>query len=403
MRLNAAVWVSGLVTIAVIVFTYLIMTGERGLSRSSAPMRVLDITRLSDERVQRLGWSPDKLTTVFDHVATLSTDSFVIVTNNEVVGAFGDLSKPYATHSMRKSFLSALVSQHLGKEQGYINLDATLQELEIDDTPSPLTPLQKKATVLNLLRSVSGINHPAAASGGLQADINKRLGHSENKPGTVWAYNNWDYNALTTIFEDSTGLGIATAFKEGIAKPTGMKDFDVSAVSYVVDTDISMHKAAAFRMSARDLVKFGRLFLNNGRVNDRQILPASWVDRATKDYTVTGMSGLRWAHGYLWWVPGPETDLPEGSFWAWGLGNQALFVVPAWDTVIVHQSDSTEFLKRFLPMIEAGGHEGEKALEKLILSCRDSDNSKSEYCIEHRFITRREFNTLISLIVQAHT
>jgi len=398
---RTAVWASGLVVIAALAITYLFMTGEKGLSGSSEPESTLDVTRLNDDKAENLGWHSEGLDAVLNHAAKLSTDSFMIVTNDEVVAAFGNLKKPYATHSMRKSFLSALIGQHLGSGPGQINPDATLQELDVNDTPSPLTPQQRQATVLNLLQSVSGINHPAAASGGFNADTDARLGHGENQPGTIWAYNNWDYNALTTIFEARTGLQIAEAFDEGIAGPAGMKDFDTAAVSYIFDTDLSHHGAAAFRMSARDLVRLGQLYLNGGRIDDRLVLPANWVDRVTQDFTETGMNGLRWAHGYLWWIPGPDTGLPEGSFWAWGLGNQALFVVPAWDTVIVHQSDTTEFLKRFLSMTGVDGLEGEAAIEQLILSCLQPDKRKSEYCIEHRFISRREFESLIALIAKA--
>ncbi len=51
-----------------------------------------------------------------------------------------------------------------------------------------------------------------------------KVGDGENTPGTVWAYNNWDINALTTIFEIRTGMSIAEAFETGISKPTGMLD-----------------------------------------------------------------------------------------------------------------------------------------------------------------------------------
>ncbi|MEO9529649.1 MULTISPECIES: serine hydrolase [Alphaproteobacteria] len=401
MKRRTAVWTSGLVITVAIGLTYLFMTGERGLSRSSQPVRPLDITRLNEEKAESLGWRSDELDAVLNHAAKLSTDSFIIVTNDEVVAAFGDLTEPYATHSMRKSFLSALVGRHVGSGPGQISLGATLKELGIDDTPAPLTPKQRRATVLHLLKSVSGVNHPAAASGGLRADIDNRLGHVENEPGTIWAYSNWDYNALTTIFEKRTGMGIAQAFQEGIAGPTGMEDFDIAAVSYVADADVSMHKAAAFRMSARDLVRFGQLYLNKGRIDDRQVLPESWIDRPANDFTETGMNGLRRGHGYLWWIPGPDTGLPEGTVWAWGLGNQALFVVPAWDTVIVHQSDTTEFLKRFLPLIENDGMEGEAAILQLVLSCREPENRSSTFCVEHRFVSRPEFDKLMSLVAKA--
>lgn len=394
-------WISSLLAIVASAAVYLSMTGESGLAQQSLPTRPHEVTRLDAKRVEGLGWRSDGLDAVFGFVATLSTDSFVIVTNGEVVGAYGDLKKQYSTHSMRKSFLSALVGMHLGPGAGQISLDATLEELGIDDAPEPLTAKQRQATVRHLLKSVSGINHPTAASGSLQADIDRRLGNRENEPGTIWAYNNWDYNALTTIFEMRTGLGIAEAFHQGIAVPSGMEDFDIGAVSYVADASLSVHKAAAFRMSARDLVRFGQIYLNNGWINDRQIVPSEWINRITEDFTQTGMDGLRWGHGYLWWIPGPDTGLPEGTFWSWGLGNQALFVVPEWNTLIVHQSDTTEFLKSFVPMVERDGMKGEAAIEQLILSCLEPDNRDSAYCTEHRFTTRREFDKLTSLIVKA--
>ena len=248
---------------------------------------------------------------------------------------------------------------------------------------------------------MSGINHPAAAAGGLVADIQRRLGSTQNEPGTVWAYNNWDYNTLTTIFETRTGLKVGEAFRNEIARPAGMQDYTVSAVTYISAPDLSRHKAAAFRMSARDLASFGQLYLNKGRAKDQQIIPASWVDRITTDFARTGRDDLRWGHGYLWWITSPKTGLPEGSFWAWGLGNQALFIIPAWDTVVVHQSDTTEFLKRFIPMITKEGQQGEAAIEKLVLSCIEQANRKSEFCVEHRFMTRREFEKLVSLIAKA--
>ncbi|MGH1541265.1 MAG: serine hydrolase domain-containing protein [Arenicella sp.] len=401
MKRKVFIWVVGLIAFTIAILVYLIQTGERGLSRQTTqPLRSLEVIRLDVTDSKNLGWDPQRLDKVFDYAATLSSDTLVIVTKGRTVGSFGNLKTSYNTHSIRKAFLSALVGQHIGSNSGEIRLDATLQELGIDDTPKPLSNMQKQATVEHLLKSVSGINHPAAAGGGFTADTNHRLGQSQNNPGTLWAYNNWDYNALTTIFETRTGMTIAEGFQIGIAQPMAMKDFELNNVSYISEPELSQHKAAAFRMSARDLVKFGQLYLDKGRINDQQIIPSSWISHVTTDFAKTGRDDLRWGHGYLWWIPSPEIGLPTGSFWAWGLGNQAVFVIPEWDTVIVHQSDTTEFIKRFIPMIK-NGQEAEKTIEQLILSCVKRDARKSEYCIEHRFTTRREFEKLISLIVVA--
>jgi len=382
--------------------TYLIQTGERGLTREPQTARAIDVTRLAPDEAGKLGWNAEGLDAVFAYAASLSTDSLVIVTGGQIVGAFGDLSRSYNVHSIRKVLLSAVVGQHVGSAPDQIRLDETLQQLGIDDSPEALTDLQKSATVEHLLRSRSGINHPAAAEGGLTSEKDKLLGNGENQPGEIWAYNNWDYNALTTIFEQSTGQSIAEAFQSGIAQPSGMEDFNTDSVTYVSEPERSQHSSAGFRMSARDLATFGQIYLDQGRAGTNQILPASWIERITARYSLTGRDDLRWAHGDLWWLPGPETGLPEGTFWAWGLGNQALFVIPAWNTTVVVQSDTTEFLKRFLPMIAGGDTDAEAALEEIILSCSEKSSKDSEFCTEHRFTTAREFAKLMSLVRDAH-
>ena len=82
----------------------------------------------------------------------------------------------------------------------------------VTDGPIPLTERQRTATVEHLLKNVSGIKHPSAG-GGLTDDRDARLEHEENVPGTKWAHNNRDDNALTTVFEKRTGLTVAAAFE----------------------------------------------------------------------------------------------------------------------------------------------------------------------------------------------
>lgn len=346
-------------------------------------------------------WNAAALDRAFEYARSLGTDSLVIVSDGRIVRAAGDLSRPYHVHSVRKALLGALVGQHLGSGPKQIDLGATLASLDIDDVPNPLTAIQRRATVLHLIRSISGINHRAAAEEGQAADRDRRLGPGVNEPGTRWAYNNWDYNALTTIFEQRTGLGIAAAFKSGIADPLGMQDFAPSAVNYVHQPQFSMHRAAMFHLSARDLVRFGQLYLAAGSWQGRPVLPPGWVERIAADRIATGDRGLRAGHGYLWWIPGPEAGLPAGTFWALGLGFQAVFVVPAWNTVIVHQADTSGFLARVAATAREQAIGIDAALQSVVLHCLDPANATSDYCRNDRFILQREFARLIDLIVAA--
>jgi CubicO group peptidase (beta-lactamase class C family) len=401
MKRSRILWIIALVIVPLSVLGFLFATGKRGLSSAPMEPRSIKVTRLSPADTERLGWKPTGLDAVFRHAATLSTDVMMIVTDGQVVGAFGDLKKPYKLHSIRKAFLSALVGKYIGSGDKLMRLDATLADLGIDDAPNPLTPLQKQATVLDMLKSMSGINHGAAAEEGLMDEKNRRLGSGENKPGTIWAYNNWDYNALTTIFENRTGLTMAQAFAMEFAVPIGMQDFTPSAVSYIKAPELSQHRAAMFSMSGRDLARLGELYLNRGMFSGQRILPEAWIGRITADFAETGDPGLSAGHGYLWWIPGPDTRLPKGTYWAKGVGSQALFVIPQWKTIIVHLSDMTEFFKRFLDLTKETAIDANAALEQLALSCLQRSERGTEYCRENRFILRREFDKLITLIVDA--
>ena len=97
-----------------------------------------------------------------------------------------------------------------------------------------------------------------------------------------------------------------------------------------------------------DLAKFGLLYLNKGIWNGQQIIPKSWVERITIEYTLTGLEGPISGHSYLWWVPADQKSrdlgFPEGTYIAAGAFAQFVMVVPAWDTVVVHQVDSSRLI-----------------------------------------------------------
>ena len=280
-------------------------------------------------------WDSAKLDKAIVFAEEIGTFGLVIQTDGEIVASFGDIDSLSRVASIRKSILMALVSQHLDK----IDLESTLEELNIDDYPIPLTDLQKQTKVIHLLKSTSGINHPIGSQEGVMQKLrDDLLGKEPNIPGTKWAYNNWDYHALTTIFEQETDIPLGEAFKTGIAKPLGIDKFDSF---YRKDTTLSIHPKVGFRLSTRDMAKFGQLFLNEGSWNNQQVIPKSWIQRITTDYTMTGVnSPERYAHGYLWWLQSDEYagGLPKGSYMATGSGGQRILVIPKWNTVIAHKT-----------------------------------------------------------------
>ena len=88
------------------------------------------------------------------------------------------------------------------------------------------------------------------------------------------------------------------------------------------------------RLPARDLAKFGYLYLNGGRWEDKQLIPADYVAAATSPSGST--PNLTKGYGWHWWV---ATEDGHRTFRAQGYGGQFIYVVPDLDLVAVITSD----------------------------------------------------------------
>ena len=88
-------------------------------------------------------------------------------------------------------------------------------------------------------------------------------------------------------------------------------------------------------LTPRDMLKFGELYLNRGRIDGRQILSEEWIRRSTTAHTRSRRSGR--AYGYGWWS---RTLGGHRTFYAWGYGGQSIFNVPDLDLVVVMTSAS---------------------------------------------------------------
>jgi CubicO group peptidase (beta-lactamase class C family) len=210
-----------------------------------------------------------------------------------------------------------------------------MADLGIDDSPPSLTEEEKQATVRELLEARSGVYHGANYETAQMAAARPPRGSHPH--GTFWYYNNWDFNALGGIYEQATGTKVFLAFQQEIARPIGMQDFDPRNSRYVNDGH-SNFSAYVFHASARDLARFGLLYLHRGLWRDRQIVPAAWVDDSTTPWSTTQSHS---GYGYLWWTTLPDQSvgamhLPAGSYFAAGNGGQYVFVIPTRDLVVVH-------------------------------------------------------------------
>lgn len=284
----------------------------------------------------------DSVTDHWARVAALASEhgacGLVVADHDRTLLELGEVSAVVNCRSIRKSLLNAVFGQAVAV--GSVELDATLAQLGIDDAVAPsLSAIERSARVRDLLTCRSGVYHPANHAGG-PAVFAALPPRGSRGPGEWFFYNNWDFNTLGTILNRALGHSLFEEFAATIASPTGMLDFDTAAQRYASQPH-SEHATYSFRISTRDLARFGQLYLRAGAWNERELIPASWVTASTTVQTITPKGP---GYGYLWWTAHEGrlfegTTMPDGAFAAYGVGGQFLVVIPTIDRVVAMLAD----------------------------------------------------------------
>ena len=265
----------------------------------------------------------------------------------------------FEVHSLTKSVTSALAG--IAMENGLFGLDQPTADFV--DAWAPPDP-RSEITIRQILTMTSGLHRSRAeyipiilSRLGLgEGDILK-LAHDlrlEHEPGSHWAYNNTAAMALSQVFSRSTGMELRDYAREKLFEPIGMR-----SVEWLTDRKGHTLTFMGIFATARDLARFGYLFLREGQWGDRQVVPADWVDLTTRVYS------LHPAYGYFWWANGyqetwkpqdGESDFhrPKGSgyyfgeaypelFSALGSLGQMVLVIPELELVMVRTGLSNYF------------------------------------------------------------
>jgi CubicO group peptidase (beta-lactamase class C family) len=284
------------------------------------------------------GFSPERLAEAWEHADRLGSAAVFVVHRGHALVAWGEVERRYECHSVRKSLMNALVGQAVAA--GELDPEATLAELGIDDR-EPLSESERGARLMDLLAARSGVYHPAAKE---PPDMRtERPARGSAAPGEHFFYNNWDFNLPGTLLERATGADVSALFQERLAAPLGMEDFRPRDVCAQLEPSFSRFPAHAFRLSARDLARFGELYRNSGSLAGRALVPAAWVADSTRAHTDLGRGR---GYGLGWWTYAPGS-LPEhprldahGCFAGVGTGGQLVLVVPGAELVLVHRADT---------------------------------------------------------------
>ena len=151
--------------------------------------------------------------------------------------------------------------------------------------------------------------------------------------GTVWNYSSGTTNIVTRILgdalaaRDGTDRRTATErfLRERLFGPTGM----TSATARFDDAGTFIGSSFVYA-TTRDFARFGELYLLDGVVGGRRILPEGWRDHA-RTWVAHGDDSV-YPYGRHWWL---RPEFP-GAFAAQGYEGQFIVVAPDRDVVMVH-------------------------------------------------------------------
>jgi len=254
-----------------------------------------------------------------------------------------DLTTRTRTWSTAKSIAVTLFG--ILADQGRLALDEPLGFDWLPRAASPETDPRNAITLRHLLNMSSGL-YPVdnagleyATGSGLAywagaSSVHGALSRALfREPGTYWDYENYD--TLLAVFAMKLALEDHRTYLEfprrALLDRIGMRNTLVST-----DRFGDFILSSQVYTNARDLARFGLLYLNGGTWNGERLLSEDWIDFVRTPAPATARTGNQYG-GQWWLVPDNRADVPGDAYSTAGNRGQYVIVVPSHDLVIVRR------------------------------------------------------------------
>ena len=193
-------------------------------------------------------------------------------------------------------------------------------------------------TVHHLLSMSSGIAWPQYRPD----NVSDAMGQSDDwvqfilerpmaaEPGAIVNYSNGDAHLMSAILQEVTGKTALEFAQEELFGPLNITD-----AIWETDPQGRSIGSAALYLQPTDVMKIGLLFLDGGRWDSRQLVPAEWITASWRKHGAMPTAGGPADYGYYWWLY-PDAGLCE----AWGGAGQRIAVLRNTRTVVVITADN---------------------------------------------------------------
>ncbi len=254
--------------------------------------------------------------------------SFMLVRHGHVVAEAWwkpeAAEKPHVMHSLSKSFTSTAVG--LAVAEGKLSIDDPVLKFFPDDAPAAPSKNLQAMRVRDLLTMSAG--HQREPKFAAETPwVKTFLSHPvEHKPGAHFKYSSAATHMQSAIVRKVTGETVLDYLRPRLFEPLGIENPEWGA-----SPQGNTLGGWGLKIRTEDIAKFGQLYLQKGRWNGKQLVPASWVAQATARQVSNGSDPTKdWDQGYgfQFW------RCRHGAYRGDGAHGQFCIVLPEQDAVI---------------------------------------------------------------------
>ncbi|MDV3425886.1 MAG: beta-lactamase family protein [Bacillota bacterium] len=247
--------------------------------------------------------------------------------------------KPRLLWSVSKTFTSMGIG--IAESEGYFKISDKLLDYFAKDVVE-ITDNLRKMTIRDLL--CMGTGHalcPLEKAMGENRPLDDigRLFFEEPvifEPGSHFVYNNAATYMLSKLISITTGYSLRDYLMPRIFEPLGILspkwESDVNGISF---------GCSGLYLTAEDLSMFGQLLLNKGVWNGKQLIPADYIEEASKPQIDTSKFHKYFAtadhkqgYGYQMWM-----NSYPGSYRMDGMYGQYVVILPDKNAVVTYVSN----------------------------------------------------------------
>ncbi|MCR8746235.1 serine hydrolase domain-containing protein [Romboutsia lituseburensis] len=290
----------------------------------------------------------------------ISTDKFIEETNTTGIIVISNDKIKYenyflganentllSSNSVCKSFVSALLG--IAISEGYIN---SVNEPIGNYVPELKNTELEKISIKDCLQMSSGIDFDEDTDMS-KMSISMLLGKPaikyisklklEIQPGTLRKYSSINTEIIGEVITNATGCSLSDYLENKIWKRIGVENDAYWTLSN--NKELAM---GGLSISLRDYARFAKIYLNNGKFNNEQIIPSKWIEESIdiREYHlrpgVNNDSYNTFGYGYKWWIP----EGNEKEFMAIGIYSQWIYINLSKNVIIVKTSAHPGFMDK---------------------------------------------------------